>query len=51
MHTLRKLSMFLVLLGGLASLQACNDGPLEDAGEEIDEAIEDTADSIEDATD
>lgn len=33
-------------------LSACdNDGPLEDAGEEIEDTVEDAGDEIEDATD
>lgn len=36
----------------LVPLSACDrDGPLENAGEEIDDAIEDTGDAIKDATD
>lgn len=35
----------------LVTLPACeNEGPLEEAGEEIDEAAEDTGDAIQDAT-
>lgn len=34
------------------SLSACEDqGPLEEAGEEIDEGVEESGDAIEDATD
>lgn len=36
---------------GLAAGCDNNDGPLEDLGEEIDEAVEDAGDEIEDATD
>lgn len=36
----------------LLSLSACEDqGPLEEAGEEADEGIEESGDAIEDATD
>ena len=36
----------------VASLWACEqDGPLEEAGESIDEAIEEVGDEIDDATD
>lgn len=34
------------------TLSACEEqGPLEEAGEEFDDAVEDTGDAIEDATD
>lgn len=42
------------LLAGalMVTLSACEqDGPLEDAGEEIDDAAEDAGEGIEDATD
>lgn len=42
------------LLAGtlMITLSACEkQGPLEEAGEEIDDTIEDTGDAIEDATD
>ncbi|MES2625061.1 MAG: hypothetical protein V4628_07275 [Pseudomonadota bacterium] len=41
----------LLLMGSLAGLQACddNDGPLEEAAEEVDEAADDVGDAIEDA--
>lgn len=36
----------------MITLSACEEqGPLEEAGEEIDDKIEDTGDAIEDATD
>ncbi|MDZ7781443.1 MAG: hypothetical protein U5K56_00320 [Halioglobus sp.] len=36
----------------MITLSACeNEGPLEDAGEEMDDAVENTGDAIEDATD
>lgn len=39
----------LLAIGG-ASLAACNDqGPAEEAGEEIDDAMDDAADEMEDA--
>lgn len=44
-----------LLIAGIAltALAACdsNDGPLEQAGEDIDNAIEETADEVEQATD
>ena len=53
MTILRKMCFFMLLLTGLFGLQACdtNDGPLEEAGEAIDEAGEEIADEIDDATD
>ncbi len=34
------------------TLSACDsDGPLEEAGENMDDAVEDTGDAVEDATD
>lgn len=42
----------LFALGGGAMLTGCEDqGPAEEAGEEIDEAVEDAGDAIEDAGD
>jgi hypothetical protein len=40
----------LVFAAGLAGV-ACNDGALEEAGEDADEAIEDTKDAVDDAGD
>lgn len=42
------------LLAGvlLVALPGCEDqGPMEEAGEEVDEGVEDTGDAIDDATD
>jgi len=42
----------LFALGGGAALTGCDDdGPAEEAGEEIDEAVEDAGDAMEDAGD
>lgn len=42
----------LFALGGGAVLTGCEDqGPAEEAGEEIDEAVEDAGDAMEDAGD
>lgn len=42
----------LFALGGGATLTGCEDqGPAEEAGEEIDEAVEDAGDAVEDAAD
>jgi hypothetical protein len=37
----------LLILGFGFFLQACNDGPLEEAGESLDNAAEDVGDSLE----
>jgi hypothetical protein len=52
-YNIRKLFFFMALLTGMFSLQACdtNEGPLEEAGEEIDDAVDDIGDEIDDATD
>jgi hypothetical protein len=51
--TLRKLYLMMLMMAGLVTLQACdsNDGPLEDAAEEIDDAADDIGDDIDDALD
>ena len=51
--TLRKLYFLMLLATGLFGLQACDtdEGPLEEAGEAIDEAGEEIADEIDDAID
>jgi tRNA A37 threonylcarbamoyltransferase TsaD len=36
----------LLLAGALAPLTGCEKGPLEEAGEEIDDAIDDAGDAI-----
>lgn len=42
----------VLALGGGAMLTGCdNDGPAEEAGEEIDEAVDDAGDALEDAAD
>lgn len=35
----------------LIAVPGCEQGPLEEAGEEIDDAVDDAGDAIEDATD
>ncbi|MGV3592451.1 MAG: hypothetical protein ACO1PZ_12235 [Gammaproteobacteria bacterium] len=49
----RKLYILMLMMAGLFTLQACdtNEGPLEEAGEEIDQAADDVGDNIEDAAD
>lgn len=52
-HTLSR-KVALALLAGLLTLglAACEEqGPAEEAGEEIDQAVEEAGDSIEEATD
>jgi len=53
MLNIRKLFFFMALLTGMYALQGCdaNEGPLEEAGEEIDDAVDDIGDEIDDATD
>lgn len=41
--------LFIVAVLGLAACE--QDGPLENAGEQVDEAAEEVADEIDDATD
>ena len=49
---LRALRLVALLGLGIAALSGCdNDGPLEEAGEEIGDAVEDAGDEIEDALD
>ena len=53
MTTLRKLYLLTFMMLGLFGLQACdtNEGPLEEAGEEIDDAADDIGDEVDDAFD
>lgn len=45
-----KLLMFLTLLGAFTVLPACEeDGPFEEAGEEIDQAANEISDGLEEA--
>lgn len=46
MKALRHSVLWLMLAASMAPLTACNDGPLENAGEEIDDAVDDAADNI-----
>ncbi|MBZ2168100.1 hypothetical protein [Marinobacter sp. F4216] len=48
-----KTMLAVLFVGGLTiTLSACEQqGPLEEAGEEIDDSVEDTGDAIEDKTD
>lgn len=46
------LAAALLVCGMMITLPACdNDGPLEDAGEEIDDTVDDAGDAIEDTAD
>ncbi|MCP1675988.1 hypothetical protein J2T57_003143 [Natronocella acetinitrilica] len=46
------LALLLLLGSGTMGLAACDDqGPAEEAGEQIDDAAEDAADSVDDAVD
>ena len=38
--------VWLVLAGAAVPLMGCDEGPLEEAGEEIDDAIDDVEDEI-----
>ena len=38
--------VWLLLAGAIAPIAACDEGPLEEAGEEIDDAVDDAADEI-----
>lgn len=46
-------TLMAILISGIALLgvQACDEGPLEEAGENIDEGFEDAGDAIDDAAD
>ncbi len=45
-----KIRTALLLLSFSFLLFGCNEGPAEEAGEAIDEAVEDTTDAVKDAT-
>jgi hypothetical protein len=38
--------LWLLLAGAAVPLTACEEGPLEEAGEEVDDAIDDAGDAI-----
>lgn len=46
MKTLKLPILWLLLAGAAVPLTACEEGPLEEAGEEIDEAVDDVEDEI-----
>ena len=49
MNSLKKLITCLFLAVAVAGLPGCNEGPMERAGKEVDEVIEDTGEALEDA--
>lgn len=50
-NQLSTIALALMLGTGAVSLTACEqDGPAENAGEQVDEAMEEAGDAIEDAT-
>jgi len=51
MKNFKNIFVLMLLLGGLPALQSCdnNDGPLENAGEAIDDAADDLGDTLEEA--
>lgn len=53
MKTLEKFFLIALTCIGLVTLQACdtNEGPLEETGENIDNAVDDAGDAIDDAAD
>lgn len=52
MKLYRTIAAALLASALIIPLAACdNDGPLEDAAEEVEDAVEDAGDEIEDATD
>ena len=56
MKNFKNLFILMLLMGSLPALHACdNDGPLENAGEAVDDAADDVGDAVEevceDATD
>lgn len=46
-------ALFAVCFGAslLLALPACEEGPAEDAGEQVDDAVDDAADAVDDAAD
>lgn len=50
MNKLSKYLWIIMACFSLTALQACNEGPMEEAGEEIDDAVDDAGDAIDDAT-
>jgi hypothetical protein len=46
MRALKHSLLWLLLAGAAIPLTACEEGPLEEAGEEIDDAVDDAGDAI-----
>jgi hypothetical protein len=46
MKALKLPIVWLVLAGAAVPLMGCDEGPLEEAGEEIDDAVDDVEDNI-----
>jgi hypothetical protein len=46
-----RLAWAAVLIPLAGALSACDEGPAEEAGEAIDNAVDDAGDAVEDATD
>lgn len=46
----RKMLFAIVAFSIVGSLAACQDGPMERAGEKADQAVENTKDTVKDAT-
>jgi hypothetical protein len=46
MRALKQPILWLLLAGAAIPLTACEEGPLEEAGEEIDQAVDDVEDEI-----
>jgi hypothetical protein len=44
--TVKTSLVWLLLAGGIGGLAACDEGPLEEAGEEIDDAVDDAGDAL-----
>jgi tRNA A37 threonylcarbamoyltransferase TsaD len=46
MDRLKFIMVALLLSTGAMTLSACNDGPLEEAGEAVDDAVDDVKDAV-----
>lgn len=46
MNKLKSSLMWILLAGGAGGLAACEEGPFEEAGEEIDNAADDVEDAL-----
>jgi uncharacterized lipoprotein YehR (DUF1307 family) len=50
MSFFKRMVFAVVALSFIGSLAACQDGPMERAGEKADKAVENTKDTVKDAT-